>query len=508
MTSSKLRPCGRPPTGRPRRRRARVASSRLQTAARASQSRSQATAAPGRSVAAGADRGRRASRARGGRIRWTGRAVVLSDVARPSRAQQRANAAPARGSAPAATAASVVGGSRVASRRWRLASKIACVSTCARTTRKPWRSCTRAARAPAEAEGEPLERGGRERGGGAVGGRLARILRAKVGVKGRAVGPERVAERVRRRVDEFGEATRRARASRTVRLHRHGVGGRRVAQQRFERTKPRRLCPRQRVDALFEARAHSSDGAPRAARPAIYQRACRPDASALAERLQRLVAVEEGTCELRCGWSQIGRQPPRAPAEWAIRAEATATDCAWWWSAAARGGGVELSTRIRMVRGARIGVAAGAAAGANSARSDARSRGNLRLAFPGSRLRGGATCSLCSCRSPTSTRLGDAHAARHRRRPAVHRLRADQHAGLALAQPPAATHDVQERPSRCPRAKMPSSGDEDGALDRLFDELLLTTRSCDDCASRAGRSLRARPDRPARRPTPLRAARP
>ena len=42
--------------------------------------------------------------------------------------------------------------------------------------------------------------------GGVTKERLARIFGMEVGVKGRTVGPERVAERVRRGVEEFGEA--------------------------------------------------------------------------------------------------------------------------------------------------------------------------------------------------------------------------------------------------------------------------------------------------------------
>ena len=106
-----------------------------------------------------------------------------------------------------------------------------------------------------------VERGGREGGGCTVGGRLARIRGAKVGVKGCAVGPERVAERVRHRVEEFGEAILARGVGPEVREQdgaaahgEHGVGGRRVAQQRFEADEAcdRDLgAPRQRVDALL-----------------------------------------------------------------------------------------------------------------------------------------------------------------------------------------------------------------------------------------------------------------
>ena len=191
--------------------------------------------------------------------------VVLPDVGEPvARAQRSNHAAPARGqwhspsaAKKAATAASVVRGNREASRRWRPGSKIACREHLARARLDAVGHVGLAApavallhhvgqrAAPGRDECEPLERDGRERGGGAVGGRLARIFGMEVGVKGRTVGPERVAERVRRGVEEFGRqrllvALAQRCASRAVRLHTAstasvGVGSRSSAPRRTKR---------------------------------------------------------------------------------------------------------------------------------------------------------------------------------------------------------------------------------------------------------------------------------
>ena len=211
--------------------------------------------------------------------------------------------------------------------------------------------------APAEAEGEPLERGGRERGGGAVGGRLARILGAEVGVKAARFAQSEspsacdAASRNSARQRLLVALAQRC-ASRTVRLHTAstasvGVGSRSSAPRRTKRATETLV---RRASALTPCSRSisrtSSDGAPRAARPAIV-----PDITGVrwAPASDRFRVGRSGSsgswrwkrARASCAAAGAVVRPPASHSAGRMgdsssrRPRHGEKDCAWWWSAVA-----------------------------------------------------------------------------------------------------------------------------------------------------------------------------